>query len=83
MMEHGAKQCRECCCCKCSSYQYNAQPIKTDAEKATEFMEAYVLARAGAIGDSIDIDVVLQRAKEAYLTIHKKNLDEIRREMGR
>jgi hypothetical protein len=46
-------------------------------------MEAYVLARAGAIGNSIDIDVVLQRAKEAYLTIHKKNLDEIRREMGR
>lgn len=35
MMEHGAR--RRCTC-----------RVKSDAEKATEFMEAYVLARASA-----------------------------------
>jgi hypothetical protein len=68
-MEHGARRCR------CSP--------KTDAEKAIEFMEAYVLARARAKKGAINIEVVVRNAKEAYLTIHKTNLDEIRREMGR
>jgi hypothetical protein len=73
MMEHGARRCRGCGRCG----------TKSDAEKATEFMEAYVLGRARALHESMDIEMVLRRAKEAYLTIHKKNLDEIRREMGR
>jgi hypothetical protein len=46
-------------------------------------MEAYVLARAGAVGGGISITGVLLDAKEAYIKIHKKNLDEIRKEMNK
>jgi hypothetical protein len=46
-------------------------------------MEAYVLARARAKSGSIDIYTVLHDAKEAYIKIHKTNLDEIRKEMNK
>jgi hypothetical protein len=78
MMEHGARRCR-----RCGSYHCNAQPIKTDAEKAIEFMEAYVLARARAKSGNMNIYNVLHNAKEAYLAIHKRNLDEIRKERSK
>jgi hypothetical protein len=93
-MEHGARRCRcsiKCNRCgryytgshRCTSSNCITQPIKTDAEKAIEFMEAYVLARARAKSGNMDIYNVLHNAKEAYLAIHKRNLDEIRKEMSK
>lgn len=70
-MVHGVRH--RCACCR----------NRSDAEKATEFMEAYVLARASARPDSLDGHIAAIESKKAYLTIHKTNLEAIRKEMNR